>query len=254
MKKYGKKVVNLLWSGGWDGTFRFLQLCQYDLVIQPIYIFDNKRKSAPYEMKAMKEIMAVSKNRFRAKIRKPIVYKKSWILENCNDDEIVESFLYLHEKYKVGYQYKWFALLLKHLNINCESAVVHQYHGKVEDAIDAEGVLQLIEDDWLPDRYCVMPKDGNNTAYNLFGNLILPVIRYTKQDEERIARENGWMDIMNMSWFCHSPINGKPCGLCGPCDDAMNTGMEWRMPAVSKIRYRCIKIWKFVKKGLKIDK
>ena len=22
-----RKTVNLLWSGGWDGTFRFLQLC-----------------------------------------------------------------------------------------------------------------------------------------------------------------------------------------------------------------------------------
>ena len=36
-----------------------------------------------------------------------------------------------------------------------ESAVVHQYHGKVEDAIHAEGKLELIENDFLPERYCV---------------------------------------------------------------------------------------------------
>lgn len=250
-----EKVVNLLWSGGWDGTFRFLQLCQYDVVIQPIYVFDHKRKSAPYEMKAMKEIMAVAKERFKAKINKPKVYKKTWILKNCNDEEIIDCFTYLYNKYKVGYQYKWFALLCKYLNIKCESAVVHQYHGKVENAISEEGVMQIIENDWLPDRYCVLPKGGYDPVYCLLGNLILPVIRYTKTDEERIARENGWMDIMNMSWFCHSPINGKPCGLCGPCDDAMNTGMEWRMPVEAKIRYRCRLIWKFVKhRILKLEK
>lgn len=30
--------VTLLWSGGWDGTFRFLELMQHeDIEIQPIY-------------------------------------------------------------------------------------------------------------------------------------------------------------------------------------------------------------------------
>jgi len=59
-----------------------------------------------------------------------------------------------------------------------------------------------------------------------------------KKDEEHIARENGWLDIMELSWFCHTPIDGKPCGLCGPCDDAMNTGMEWHLSEEAKKRYK----------------
>ena len=49
--------VTLLWSGGWDGTFRFLELMQHeDIEIQPIYVIDPGRESTPYEKKAMKKI------------------------------------------------------------------------------------------------------------------------------------------------------------------------------------------------------
>lgn len=50
--------VTLLWSGGWDGTFRFLELMQHeDIEIQPIYVIDPGRESTPYEKKAMKKII-----------------------------------------------------------------------------------------------------------------------------------------------------------------------------------------------------
>ena len=58
MKEYKflepKKIVNLLWTGGWDSTFR---LCQLILVkrknVQPYYIIDNKRKSLQKELITM---------------------------------------------------------------------------------------------------------------------------------------------------------------------------------------------------------
>ncbi len=55
-----------------------------------------------------------------------------------------------------------------------ESSVVHQYHGKVEEAIEAEGLLSLMENDFLSERYQVLPKGENQTAHLVFGNLILP--------------------------------------------------------------------------------
>lgn len=233
-----KKKVTLLYSGGWDGTFRLLQLAQYDIEIQPVYVIDKNRGSTEYERKAMKAIIAKVENRFPATISPLQYYDKEWILENCKDEKISGAFRYLRKTYAVGTQYEWFALLCKKLNLMMESSVVHQYHGKVEEAIEAEGILTLIENDFLPERYQVLPKEENQMAHLVFGNLILPVIKLEKKDEERIARENGWLDIMELSWFCHTPIDGKPCGLCGPCDDAMNTGMEWRLPEEAKKRYK----------------
>lgn len=153
----------------------------------------------------------------------------------------------LRKNYSIGTQYEWFALLCDKLNIKMESAVVHQYHGKVEDAIHAEGKLELIENDFLPERYCVKKAGEKNTAFLVFGDLILPVIKLSKEDEEKIARQNGWLDIMKYTWFCHTPIHGKPCGLCSPCDDAMNTGMEWRMPRCAQFRYKNRKFFRLIR-------
>lgn len=50
------------------------------------------------------------------------------------------------------------SLLCKKLNVKMESAVVHQYHGVVEDAITAEGVLKPIENDFMEGRYHVLPR------------------------------------------------------------------------------------------------
>ncbi len=237
MESSEKKVVILLWSGGWDGTFRFMQLLQYDIIIQPIYISSPERESIEYEKRAIASILEKVRGRYKAEVLDVQYYDRDWILNECKNEKISRSFEILREKYKVGTQYEWFALLTDHFGIQMEAAVVHQYHGKVEWSIEGEGILERIPDDFLPDRYHVLPKGENTTAYDVFGNLILPVIKLTKKDEETIARENGWIEIMELTWFCHSPIDGKPCGTCNPCKDAMNTGMEWRMPKESQKRY-----------------
>lgn len=243
-----KNKVTLLWSGGWDGTFRLLQLATNDIIIQPIYVIDEKRGSTEAEIRAMNKILEMVKRRFLAEILEIKFIEKNWILDNCADENISKSFKYIREKFNVGIQYEWFALLAKHMDTKMESAVVHQYNGKIEDAIKAEGVLMPIENDFLPGRMQVLPKGDVTTVSTVFENLILPVITMSKKDEEKIARENGWLDIMKLSWFCHTPINGEVCGLCGPCDDAMNTGMEWRVPEKARKRYKHRKIYISIRK------
>lgn len=234
-----KKTVNILYTGGWDSTFRLLQLAEYDIHIQPIYFKDSNRKSQTYELKAMAKIFSAIKNNtmFKAEILPLKFFEVGVVLKECANEEISAAFRYLREKYNIGTQYEWFALLCTKENLQCESAVVHQYHGKVENAIEGEGRLVDIENDFLPNRKRVISKDGNFYASRVFGSLILSVLNLTKQDEYRIASEKGWLDIMKLTWFCHSPINGEPCGLCSPCEDAMNTGMEWRMPPKAQWRY-----------------
>ncbi len=241
----GDRLVILLWSGGWDGTFRLLQLAEKDIWIQPVYVIDKERRSTPNEKQAMRSILdKIQENKaFKAQIFDIKYYEVDWILENCKNPVISADFALLRRKYKVGTQYEWFALLCDRLCVQMESAVVHQYHGKVEDAIKAEGHLELIKDDFLDERRQVLPRDNIQTAYHVFGNLILPVINLSKKDEEKIAEAKGWMGIMKLSWFCHSPIDGEPCGLCGPCDDAMNTGMEWRVPLKAQKRHKHRKIF-----------
>ncbi|MGB9693260.1 MAG: hypothetical protein ACPLYF_00285, partial [Fervidobacterium sp.] len=49
--------VNLLWSGGWDSTFRLLYLVFVEKrCVQPFYVLDTERASVLNELKAMRVI------------------------------------------------------------------------------------------------------------------------------------------------------------------------------------------------------
>ena len=57
-----------------------------------------------------------------------------------------------------------------------------------------------------------------------------PLFRADKRGIERESRAAGWDDIMEMTWFCHRPVRGKPCGLCAPCVYTIEEGLARRVP------------------------
>lgn len=65
------KKVNLLWTGGWDSTFRLLQLIEENVQIQLFYFIDEKRKSTNIEIERMKKILKYIKGKkdFRAIVK-----------------------------------------------------------------------------------------------------------------------------------------------------------------------------------------
>ena len=60
------KIVYVLWTGGWDSTFRILQLqkkkSEEKIIIQPIYVSDDSRKSEIKEIEAIKKITTMTRN------------------------------------------------------------------------------------------------------------------------------------------------------------------------------------------------
>ena len=51
--------VVLMWTGGWDSTFRLLQLLlQHRVPVAPLYMLDDTRASSPIERKTMEAIRA----------------------------------------------------------------------------------------------------------------------------------------------------------------------------------------------------
>jgi 7-cyano-7-deazaguanine synthase len=71
----------------------------------------------------------------------------------------------------------------------------------------------------------------------VFGRLDFGMLDVSKAEAKRVAQESGWTPIMRRTWFCHAPVNGRPCGTCNPCKDAMVEGMRWRMPPSARLRY-----------------
>lgn len=50
------KVVNILWTGGWDSTYRIVELFREQVQIQPIYCCDPSRGSMQKEVETMEKI------------------------------------------------------------------------------------------------------------------------------------------------------------------------------------------------------
>ena len=98
------------------------------------------------------------------------------------------------------------------------------------------------------EQYCKLDIADNTCIVNLAestkeGNLVLgwfkyPIITRTELDMLKQIKEWGYEDIMQMIWFCHTPINGTPCGMCHPCEVKIKSDMAFLLPDSAQKRYR----------------
>lgn len=160
-------------------------------------------------------------------------------MQQFANQRISEAWHRLHNGYSLGEQYEWFALYCNTTGFRVECGLERSERSKAMQVISAQCKLVPFDDDDIGGRLRVLPKEGkpSSDGYVVFQNLLLGITDTTKEDAKVYAETHGWLDIMKRTWFCFNPIGGKPCGLCNPCRDAMNEGMGWRMPAVSKARY-----------------
>ncbi len=95
--------------------------------------------------------------------------------------------------------------------------------------------------------YIIRVKDGDSFNFQLQENLPNPEIKFfkyfrypihelSKLDLQKLAIGHQFIDIMNYTWFCHSPQNGVPCGVCSPCRITMAEGLRRRIPLKSQMR------------------
>jgi hypothetical protein len=86
------------------------------------------------------------------------------------------------------------------------------------------------------------------------------VFDMTKRDMQRAARERGFAELMELTWFCHVPTpDGRPCGRCNPCRYTMDEGLARRVPLGTRLRnspvmqrvkrpLRAVAVWAGLKK------
>ncbi len=73
------KPVNLLWTSGWDSTFRLLDLLLVQKrPVQPYYVIDPGRRSLQFELAALDKIRALvfEKDPQTKQLLLPTIYKK----------------------------------------------------------------------------------------------------------------------------------------------------------------------------------
>lgn len=227
-----KKIHNLLWTGGLDSTYRLAELSFLDVVVQPFYIIDPKgRASEIKEREAMSKILKLLRvhPKCKAEIKDVIFINGQDIPQNA---EISESYNLMKERYALGSQYEWLARFADSENLDLELGILTDFAGsKIGKALSNE--CEVINS--TDAGYCIDIEKSSQDGINVFKHMRFPLIGISKIQEVENLKKWEMMDIAKSTWFCHNPVLGMPCGQCNPCKDALNEGMEWRVPKLGRV-------------------
>ena len=239
-----KEIINILWTGGLDSTFRICDLSRFDVTVQPYYIVES-RASEKYERRAMETIAELLKTKETTKFDLlPVRFIESKTFSA--DPEVTEAFRYLRESYRLGTQYDYLARFLKQYGLKAEFCFVGTSGGRIGRVFSTEGTL--VRRSYFPEAaaeqepfaYFELDPDASSPEIlRVFENVRIPASTWNKEKTYEYDTLVSWgmEDIAKATWFCHSPVFGKPCGACNPCKDALNEGLAWRVPYHGNLRY-----------------
>lgn len=222
--------VKLLWTGGWDSTFRLLQLLLIEnKVVKPYYFIDPNRKSLTFEIRAMREIKDRLYKKYPEVRNRLLPTYICEIFDIKENPATTEHFQVIKEKYAFGVQYDWLARF----------AAEHDFFD-----LELSWEKYVIE---TPRRRALMPQVNPSkysnicldpSVYEVFKYFRFPIFEVTKHEMITIAEQEGFYDLMELTWSCHLPSRrGIACGRCTPCLDIMKTGFGHRLHPITRIKY-----------------
>ena len=228
------KTVNVLWTGGWDSTFRVLSLISdHDCIVQPHYVLDRERWSWQVELATIDRIItscAQPDRGFKGQVLRPKIEERDTIAEN---PELTANFKELLARGHLGSQWEWLSRFVRHLDLHDLEICIH-----IDDASRNFLSGNVREKFGFPNKTYVLAEVAD-PALSIFEGFEFPLFDLTKRDMGDIALRKGFLDILELSWFCHRPLRGPAtCGTCTPCCDAIEEGMGHRVGWRGHLRYR----------------
>lgn len=244
------RIVNILWTGGLDSSFRVIELSQMEVIIQPYYIIDPVRSSLHYELKAIETISNIIRKHPKTKAQL-LNLKKIYIKDINPDKDITDAFNRLHNKYTIGHQYDLIARYAKQKNIRFEMSLEKSVRSKAMNCILSETNLASFSDG----KYKVLRVEQQNSTTDgwiIYSHIDLPVSLWemTKEEEINRLKELGHQNTIKYTWFCHFPVWGMPCGHCNLCRDCLNEGLAFRVPKLGRLLYYIYKPYKTIMRKL----
>ena len=221
----------LLWTGGWDSTFRLLMLLLIEKqTVRPYYVLDDPRyrKSVNAEREAMQRIRRLFTTHYPDAAHRLLATVEIPLDSIEPDAEIFEHYEGCLRRRFIGGQYEWLARFCRQRDISGMELAIHR------DDKAREMLAPLIG----PDRETLDPKFAGDCRYELFKYFRFPVFDTTKEQMREAAARGGFAALMNETWFCHSPRNNRPCGTCNPCIYTIEEGLADRVPFAGRIRYK----------------
>lgn len=228
------QTINILWTGGLDGTYRIVELSRRSCIVQPHYIC-FKRKSRLQEIHAMESILCFLRKdkRTRATLLDPILIEEKDI---AKDSQIFDSWMRLFPgKGTRSLQYYTLAKYAVHNNLYMEMGLQFSPNGTIVKAFDESLLIPYLDADY--DVLMIDQSRADEDTVNLFGNFYFPRSLYhkTKKEEIKELYAMGYKKVVKHTWSCFNPIWGYPCGHCFPCRSFEKEGVK--IPITGKILY-----------------
>lgn len=229
--------VKILWTGGYDSSFRMIQLSKYNVAVQPYYLCDNLRRSQLNELAAITAITADIEMHPETRCTiLPIIKFKVSDLEP--DKEISGAYQRLRKMTAIGPQYEWLSRFAK-TNNGLELCLEKADTGKAYNCIVSYGAMKSIKNGDIAYRIIDEGKSSPDLI-KLFGgfHFPLPLFEITKSDMQEEYKKMGFGKTLDKTWFCHNPVNNEPCGICNPCKAVMEDGLSFRLSPAGLKRYQ----------------
>lgn len=208
--------IDIFWTGGMDSTFRVIQLLlTTNYLVQPHYIVRHEHSTGIEIYTQIRLRRMISSDFPEVMLRLlPTIYTNENLIPEFNDINEQITDLRKNGK-KIVQQYELMANYCREFNIN-----------KIDVALDKTPGEPAQE--WL---------DKHFAGASAFDSFTYPIFHLTKIDMIKIAQENKWDDILALTSFCRRPnIKITPCGQCGPCIDAVISGVGFRLPFIPRMK------------------
>jgi hypothetical protein len=221
-----RPIRKLLWTGGWDSTFRLLHIFQSTPdYVRPYYAVVAARRSTGMEVLTM------------GRIRKTLErHNPEWnqrllptrYLNGDMDDGVMHQTIdRLRSQSWVGYQYaKVFCaaaaecLDMLELCIHRDDSA-YEFVGSVA-TLGADGIWRL-------------PLEITSSNLKVFAPFVFPILDWTKLEMQDYATRHGLAHYLELTWFCHRPRGNRPCGVCNPCKYTAREGLKRRIPISARV-------------------
>lgn len=226
------KHVNILWTGGWDSTFRLCQLSRMDGVeVQPVYFYKegvSDRTNWKKEIQAQNTLLPLlrQKEATKACILNPIRLTEKDLPQSKNFDQAFEKWKssplmpgQLHFLGKLP-------LLFPKLEYCIEGPTLKRRQqgfklGKTQVFLEEHG----FRFHFRPDGYADMDTSQADPELKLlWGGFTFPILGITEMAMVPIIRSWCYEDLFKHTWTCDYG-GEEPCGVCHNCETKWASGM-----------------------------
>ena len=220
-------VIYLFWTGGFDSTFRLVQLLLKNkdninsdnkVYVQPIYVmcpmldsvYGFKRKNKELEIKTMKQIRQTLYQKY-PNLQKYLLPTR-YVTSVHIDIEVTKKYMYISKlkrftrgisQYERLAQYSYRHPRPIELGLEKCGTGMDRLTKDYRTGYDVNNRVDLTK---APKEYIVLK------------NLRFPISYLTKQEMVKISKDKGFYFALEMSWTCWYPTkDGEPCGKCNMC-------------------------------------